>query len=73
MEDRHILAEDIQDVIGQAESSGKRLFNQETGHYLASASPASVTYWVEYSPRGPAFEVHNAYSHRMVITRQAPS
>jgi NADPH-dependent glutamate synthase beta subunit-like oxidoreductase len=69
LEDRLILVEDIQQVIAHAESTGRKLVNPQTGHFLAHYRPGNVTYWVEYSP-GPAgdgFAIHNAYSHRMVV------
>ena len=34
---------------------------------MACYRPVSVTYWVEYSPRGDGYAVHNAYSHRVQI------
>ncbi len=67
MEERLILVEDVQQVIGHCEGTGRRLLNRNTGHFLAHHKPASVTYWVEYSPSGDEFIVYNAYSHRMEI------
>jgi Fe-S oxidoreductase len=67
LEERLILVEDIQQVIDFAESTGSKLLNRRTHHFLAYNRPASVTYWVEYSPHADAFVVHNAYSHRMEI------
>jgi Fe-S oxidoreductase len=69
MEDRAILTADVTGVIAHAESSGDKLLDPASGHYLASHKPASVTYWVEYSPRDDGFLVHNAYSHRIEILR----
>ena len=69
LEERLILVEDIQQVIAHAESTGKKLVNPQTGHFLAYHRPGNVTYWVEYSPapKGHGFAIHNAYSHRMLI------
>jgi hypothetical protein len=67
MEDRLILVEDLQRVIDAAETTGYKLLNRNTGHFIAHCKPACVTYWVEYSPSGDEFVVHNAYSHRMEI------
>jgi NADPH-dependent glutamate synthase beta subunit-like oxidoreductase len=67
MEERRILTEDVQKVIDHAEKTGTRFFNPDTGHWRASFKPAHVTYWVEYSPEGKGFRVHNAYCHRMEI------
>jgi glutamate synthase (NADPH) small chain len=68
LEERLILVEDIQSVIEYAERMNSKLLNPATGHLLAYYRPTAVTYWVEYSPQGDAFVVHNAYSHRMEIT-----
>ena len=67
LDERLILIEDIQQVIDYAERSGKKLLNKKTGRFLAYYKPAAVTYWVEYTPQGDAFEVYRAYSHRMEI------
>lgn len=68
LEDRMILVSDIVQVINHAEKTGRKLKSQDTGHYLAYFQPASVTYWVEYSPAGEGYTVHNAYSHRIEIS-----
>jgi glutamate synthase (NADPH/NADH) small chain len=68
LDERLILIEDIQRVIEYAERTGRRLSHRDTGHFLAYHKPDAVTYWVEYLPTGDgAFEVFNAYSHRMEI------
>ncbi len=68
LEDRMILEEDIIQVIQYAEGSGNRFKNTDNDRYLACFKPVSVTYWVEYSPQGGCFVVHNAYCHRLEIT-----
>jgi Fe-S oxidoreductase len=70
LEDRLILVEDIQQVIAYAERTGQKLRQPQTGRMLAHYKPTRVTYWVEYSPRGEAFEIHNAYSHRMELVEE---
>jgi Fe-S oxidoreductase len=70
MEERRILTEDVQKVIDHAEKSGMKLFNPDLVHWLASFKPAHVTYWVEYSPEGNGFMVHNTYCHRMEIVEE---
>ena len=67
MEKRHILEEDIQRVIHHAEVTGNKLLIRNTGYYLAYHKRGSVTYWVEYLPRGDEFMIYNTYSHRMEI------
>ena len=62
---RRILAADVRQVIEHAERTGERLCHPVTGHYLASLRPRTVTFWVEYTPEGSGYRVHNAYAHRM--------
>jgi hypothetical protein len=73
LEQRLILVEDIQQVIDFAERTGRKLLDPDSGHFLAHYRPASVTYWVEYSPAGPenTFAIYNAYSHRMEVAEEA--
>jgi len=67
LERRLILLDDLRCVIEHAEATGERLEDPNSGHFIACHRPACVTYWVEYSRSGPAFAVHNAYSHRMQV------
>ena len=67
MNKRHILEDDLQKVIHQAEQTGRRLVDPENGHFLASFKPVRVTYWVEYQPDKQGFVIYNAYSHRMIL------
>lgn len=67
MEDRRILVDDVTNVIAHAESSGSKLKDARSGHYIAYFKPASVTYWVEYLPQADGFVVQNAYCHRIEI------
>jgi hypothetical protein len=67
MEQRLILVEDLQRVIDAAEKTGYKLLKRDDDHFIAHYKPSSVTYWVEYSPSGDEFIIHNAYNHRMEI------
>ncbi len=67
LEKRMILLEDVRRTIEQAEQTGDKIENPATGRSLASLRSTCVTYWVEYSAQGTAFEVYNAYSHRMEV------
>jgi glutamate synthase (NADPH) small chain len=73
LEQRMILIEDVQKVIAWAEKTGTKLVSRGSGHFLAHHTPTTVTFWVEYSPEGDAFTVHNAYSHRMQIVEELKS
>jgi Fe-S oxidoreductase len=65
LEATHILHSDIAAVISRAEAEQARLIDKATGHFLATHRPGNVTFWVEYSPSGSGYQIHNAYSHRM--------
>ena len=67
LEDRLILTEDLQRVIEHAERTGDKFWQPQTRRCLAHYRPTEVTYWVEYSPQGDGFVIHNAYSHRMEL------
>ncbi|NTW28181.1 MAG: NAD(P)-binding protein [Coriobacteriia bacterium] len=68
IDERRILEDDIRSVIEHAESTGQRLHNVHSGQYRAYRQLQNVTFWVDYTPSGDdRFDVHNAYSHRMVI------
>lgn len=70
METRLILEDDVRKVIDFAERTGKRLLDGGNSHFIAYHKPNNVTYWVEYSPQGDAFLIHNTYSHRMEIVEE---
>jgi Fe-S oxidoreductase len=65
IERTHILKSDIAAVIALAEAEQAKFQNPRNGHFIASGRPANVSFWVEYSPEGGGFRVHNAYCHRM--------
>lgn len=67
LEERRILLEDVQKVIENAESTGRKFVNKTNSHILAYFKPASATYWVEYGIKEDGFIIYNAYFHRMEI------
>jgi glutamate synthase (NADPH) small chain len=73
LEERRILREDVQKVILHSQETGSMFRNKQTGRFLASFRPGTVTYWVEYSPEGDAYRIHNAYYHRMEIVTDGGS
>ena len=66
-----ILEEDICAVIDNAETTGRRTFDPNTGHYKAYKEIGHITCWVEYTPLEQGYEVHNLYTHRMKIELEA--
>jgi len=67
LEERLILKADIRAVIEQAEKTGKKILLSDKKRYAAHLKPGIITYWVEYSPEGKGYRIHNAYSHRLSI------
>lgn len=67
LERRMILEEDLQQVLDHAETTGEKISDPATGHFIIRYRPVSVTYWVEYSYGDSGFIIHNAYSHRMEV------
>lgn len=67
LERRRILFEDVQQVIHHVQKTGDCLINQDTGRHKASFKPRNVVFWVEYTPAGDGYEIHNAYTHRMDV------
>ncbi len=70
LEARRILVEDLQQVLAKAEATGAVLEHPDTGRLKTSCRLGHVTFWVEYLPdEDGAYEVFNAYSHRMEVLR----
>lgn len=67
MDREYILIEEIRQVIHNAETTGYRLIDSATKHFVAHLKIGIITYWAEYLPEGGGFKVFNAYSHRMQI------
>jgi hypothetical protein len=64
MEQRHILDDDIKQVIYNAEATGEKLYQPEENRYLAKMRLSEATFYVEYSVVSDGYVVHTAYSHR---------
>ena len=67
LEESCILHSDIAGVIQHAEETGEKFIDPKNGRATASFRPGNVTFWVEYSPEGEGWRLHNAYSHRMTF------
>ncbi|QOX64634.1 FAD-dependent oxidoreductase [Anoxybacterium hadale] len=67
MDQMKILEEDLLEVIQFGETSKRRTFDEEQGTYSCYRELGHVTYWVEYRQNDDAYEVVNAYTHRMKI------
>jgi hypothetical protein len=66
IDQRRILTADLSATILYAETSGKKLVNEQ-GYFRACYQPGNVTFWVDYSQTEQGYIIHNAYCHRMQI------
>lgn len=67
IEERHILEQDIKQVIYAAESTEEKLYQPGANRFLAKLKGANATFYVEYSPSDDGYQVHTAYFHRSEI------
>jgi hypothetical protein len=71
MDERHITDDDIRRVITNAEKTGRKLYKQDSDHFLSKLRTGQIYFYVEYSPAGEsAYKIHAAWAHRFVILRE---
>ena len=70
MEKRHILDEDVEKVISNAETTGEKLYLPEENRYLAKLTLSEATFYTEYSIADGSYVVHTAYSHMSKIVEE---
>lgn len=66
-----VLEDEICEVIEHSETTKRRTFNPENGHYKAYKEIGHITYWVEYGVKDDEYEIFNVYTHRMRIELEA--
>jgi hypothetical protein len=64
LDQRHILDEDIEQVITNAEASGEKLYRPDHSRYLAKKWLSEAMFYVEYSISDEGYLIHSAYTHR---------
>jgi hypothetical protein len=64
MEERHILEDEIKQVIHYAETEGDKLFQPETNTFLAKLRIGNATFYTKYSVDGESYLVQSAYAHK---------
>lgn len=64
LEERHILDEDIMQVVQRAEETGEKLYQADGDHFLAKLRISEATFYVEYTVGDEGYVVHSAYFHR---------
>ncbi|OPY78733.1 MAG: hypothetical protein A4E64_00671 [Syntrophorhabdus sp. PtaU1.Bin058] len=70
LDERHILDQDVKQVIAEAEATGVKLYQPDSERYLAKLQTANATFYVEYSPVPEGYQVHTAYFHKSEIVKE---
>lgn len=68
LDERHILEDEIKQVIAHAEESGEKLFQPGTNIYLSKLRLGKASFYVKYSVEGDGYTVQSAYAHKSEIT-----
>ncbi len=67
MDGLRLLEEDALAIIEACEATGRRIRDEDTGHFFGYGPVGRMTQWVEYEPCAEGYVLHNTYSHRMAI------
>ncbi len=81
LEERHILEEDVKEVVHHAEKTGEKLYDPKGKRLLAKLvtkrpvptqfaekmTMQAFTCYVEYSMTNDVYKIHSAYSHNVTI------
>ncbi|MGI6404787.1 MAG: pyridine nucleotide-disulfide oxidoreductase/dicluster-binding protein [Oscillospiraceae bacterium] len=66
-----IHSDNVKQVIYYGESSGFKVMDPASGHFICHQKQGNLTFWVEYAPReDQSYDVVNVYSHRMAIEEE---
>ena len=68
LDERHLLEDEIKQVISHAEESGEKLFQPGTNIYLSKLRIGTATFYVKYSAEGDGYTVNSAYAHKSEVT-----
>ena len=67
LEDRHILEDEVKQVINNAETEGEKLYQPDENRYLAKLRIGEATFYVEYAIKEDGYVVNSAYAHKAKI------
>lgn len=67
LEERHILEDEIKQIIYYAETEGDKLCQLEANSYLAKLRIGNATFYAKYSIEGEGYLVQTAYAHKSEI------
>jgi len=64
LEKRHILDDEVRQVIHHAETEGEKLYLPDKNRYLAKLRIGKATFYVEYSIEQGSYIVRSVYAHK---------
>lgn len=67
LEERHILEDEVRQVIHHAETGGDKLYLPDENRYLAKLRIGKATFYVEYAIEQGSYIVGSAYAHKAEI------
>ncbi len=67
LEMRHVSEDEAKQVIFQAETTKEKLFQPDSGRFLAKLRIGKATFYVEYHPGNECFVIDSAYAHKSEI------
>jgi hypothetical protein len=68
LEMRHVSEDEVKQVIYHAETTKEKLFQPDSGKFLAKLRIGKATFYVEYYQGTDSFTVQSAYAHKSEIT-----
>lgn len=68
LDERHILEDEVKQVIHHAETEGDKLYQTNSDKLLSRLRIGSATFYVEYVIEGDHYIVRSAYVHKAEIT-----
>lgn len=68
LEERHILEDEVKQVIYHAETESEKLYQPGVNRYLAKLRLGKATFYVEYSIEDGNYIVQSAYAHKAEIS-----
>ena len=71
MDERNITDDNIRNIIANAEKTGRKLYKQDSDHFLSKLRIGQTYFYVEYSTAGEStYKIHTVWAHRFVILRE---
>ncbi len=67
LDGRHILEDEVKQVIHHAETEGTKLYQEDANRYLAKLMIGQATFYVDYSIEGDEHVVRSAYAHKSEV------